>query len=647
MTSEVTRNVIKFPVRLRWKLEYWWLVPLAMQLIALFWFSTFQYNRFALTHDFSLYWQAVWLIAHGHMDPYSSMDLFRFLDNHFELIMWPIGALYWIWPHASLLLYLQDVCLIGAEYVAWRWSSAILSSSTFQNHTWLRVSIMGALTLNPWVPWTAATDFHSESIAALTIIGAAYAVYQRKTSAILLWSSLSLACGDVSAVALAAVGMSAILTKRLTTGSFLIVLSVAWLALISALGANKGSILILIYGYLLPAHYHGAQMSTTLLVRSLVTRPGLALRELWKHRVNLYANAAPSGIIGVFSFWGLPMYLSTVLIANLSTGYLFGVPGFQNVIYYALGVVGTAHVLSWLWPHLRWPYLRKGLAMLLLANSILWSVVWIPQIPNHWVRVSRNSASALQSVYARIPRAAEVIAPQGLMGRFAGRRWLYNMGGHAVFRYPVKTSPTYIVMSPYEGVHFSSIQTQATWLDALAQNPRAKLIYYNNGVYLWKVDGSKVPVELPTKRDLLPAWPFQSTGSIQVISGPTKMWHLASKNKNGNAGNVLDRDYWREPVGRFTVSVTLSSWSSTIIQVWDVTSGNLLAQRKIPATDGKQSTYRTPMVYSQQGRPNIFSGWAAWRIQPDRALQNQLEVRVYSEQGRMVNVYRVGVQPSR
>lgn len=644
MASSVTRKLIKFPVKLGWKLEYWWYVPIAVQFIALIAFSTYQYNRFALTHDFSLYWQAVWLIAHGHLDPYSSMDLFPFLDNHFELIIWPLGALYWIWPHASLLLYLQDMCLVGAEYIAWRWSLALLNS-TSQNHTWLRVTIIGLLTLNPWIPWTAATDFHSESIAALTIIGAAYAVYRRNTLAILIWSSFSLACGDVAAVVLAAVGISAMLTKRLATGSILTAISVAWLLLISALGANKGSILILIYGYLLPTHYHGAQMSTTLLVRSLVTRPGLALRELWRHRVNLYANAAPSGLIGVLSYWSLPMYLSTVVIANLSNGYLFGVPGFQNVTYYALGVVGTSHVLSWIWPRLRWPILRRGLAMLLLANSILWAGIWMPQIPNHWVRVSRNSANALKHAYTSIPATAEVIAPQGLMGRFAGRRWLYNMGAHKVFRYPAKTNPTYIVMSPYQSVHFSSIQTQATWLNALAQNPRAKLIYYHNGVYLWKVAPAKGLIALPTKRNILPAWPFQPTGGLQVISGPPANWHVASK--NGDVGNVLDRDYWREPIGRFTASITLASWSPTIIQVWDVTSGTLLAQRAIPATDGKRSTYRTPVVYSHQGRPNIFSGWAVWQIQPARSLHNQLEIRLYSGHGGIVNVYRVGLQPRR
>ncbi|MGA2835230.1 MAG: hypothetical protein ABSF84_01405 [Acidimicrobiales bacterium] len=62
----------------------------AMLLIA---WSTFQEHRFALGLDFSIYNQGAWLIAHGQLNPWSSIDNYLFVRDHFTLLMWPIAAI--------------------------------------------------------------------------------------------------------------------------------------------------------------------------------------------------------------------------------------------------------------------------------------------------------------------------------------------------------------------------------------------------------------------------------------------------------------------------------------------------------------------------------------------------------------------------
>ena len=634
--------VIRFRRKVQWKPEYWWYSPFVAQWLALMVFSTIQYNRFALTHDFALYWQAVWLIAHGHLDPYASMDLFPFLDNHFELIMWIVAPLYWIWPHASLLLYIQDIALIGAEWIAWHWIKSLIALHAIAEPGIFLGVCAALLVLNPWIPWTAATDFHSESLAALTLTGASYALYRSNRTALVIWVLLSLACGDVSAVALAAVGVAGVLTKRWKPGILIILVSLGWLELISALGANRGSILILIYGYLLPAHYIGTQMSTSLLVKSLLRRPGLALRELWRHRKNLYANISPSGAIGVFSPWVLPIFGATVIISNLSTGYLFGVPGFQNVMFYALAVVGTVQVLLYFWPKVHRRWIQRGILAIIGLNSLIWAIIWLPQIPDHWVRVSQGAAQSLQQVKEMIPASSEVIAPQGLMGRFANRQWILNMGGHNVYQYPTYTSPVYLVMAPYDGVHFSSLQTQASWLNALAHDRQAQLVYWDHNVYLWKVWAHGRSIRLPSKQTHLPAWPFNPTGGYQVVGGLPRTWYLASK--NSAAGNILDRDYWREPPGDYIASVTLSGWGPASVQVWDATTGHLISEQWVPLASGRKITHTQTYFFSHSGPPHVFSGIGPWSIVPARGLYNELEIRVYAQPSSMVNVYSVGMQ---
>ncbi|OLZ10232.1 DUF2079 domain-containing protein [Sulfobacillus thermosulfidooxidans] len=646
MSIPAVKSVVRFQPRLFGKPVYWWYFPFALQWIGLLIFSTYQYRRFALTHDFSLYWQAVWLIAHGHLNPYASMDGFPFIDNHFELIMWPISLLFWIWPHGSLLLYIQDTALVGAEWIAWYWIKDLVASwPSLRDRQLVHGISIAVLILNPWVPWTAATDFHSESLIAFFISGAAYALYRRRNFALVVWSALSLACGDVASVTLAAVGLSGLLTKRFKAGMFVILSSISWLEFISLMGGNRGSILILIYGYLLPSYYHGNQMTMEQLVLALIQNPDKAVHELWQHRLNLYANLSPTGMLGLVSPWALPLYAATVIISNLSSGYLFGVPGFQNVMFYMVGTVGTFQVVSALWSKIHSQRIRKGILVIILLNSVGWAAVWIPQLPRHWVRVTPDAAQTLGKIHAMIPSDAEVIAPQGLMGRFANRIWLFNMGGHSQYKYPVKTRTVYIVMAPYDGVHFTSLQTQASWLNALAHNHHAHLIFGAHNVYLWKVESYGPFITLPHRQSHLPAWPFNPTAGYQVDAGQPKRWYLTLRKHAG--GNVLDKDYWREPEGPYLVSVTLSSWEPTSIQVWDATTGHLLLQRDTPTTNGIKVTYHFPFDFYQAGPANVFAGLGPWRISPAKGLLNELEIRVYAKSGGIVNIYAIGIQDTR
>ena len=78
---------------------------LGLQLaLALAW-STVQYDRFALTFDFTIFHQAWYLIAHGNLNPWSTIKLSYFWQDHSEFIMWPLALLYWVWPHSVVLLW--------------------------------------------------------------------------------------------------------------------------------------------------------------------------------------------------------------------------------------------------------------------------------------------------------------------------------------------------------------------------------------------------------------------------------------------------------------------------------------------------------------------------------------------------------------
>lgn len=638
--------VIRFRRKLHWKHEYWWYSPFVIQWVVLMVFSTIQYNRFALTHDFALYWQAVWLIAHGHLDPYSTVGGFSYLDNHFELIMWPLAFLYWVWPHASLLLYIQDSVLIGAEFIAWIWmQSMIFPLKPHMRRVFLALGA-GLLVLNPWMYWTAAFDFHSESIVALTITGTAYALYRRNTRALVIWAGLTLLCGDVAAVALFAIGLTAFWRKQWKSAMALCLSALAWLELITYFHANQGSILAPLYGYLAqsshsPVTLQHFSMATVLLL--LIKHPLVALHELRHHEANLYANIGPEGLLGMASLWSLPLYLATVVVSNLTSYYLFGVPGFQNIMVYALLTVGTMSILVY-WARRINRWVIYGLVGLLAVNSVAWAVVWFPHIPTHWIRVSTKSAVRLSQGMTYVPHSAEVIANQAIMGRIASRPWMYQLSAPG-FSFPVHTDPFYLVIAPYSGVHFLSIRAQAAILNELAHMPNAHVVWEGANTYVWRVNqpiGSTFALT-PTAK-VLPAWTFHSQTGTRVVGGPPTSWYITGLK---GSGNVLNEAYWREKPGTYRVTATIATMTTARVQVWNATTGKILFQRTVPSTNNQRMVISGTFPFSKAGSPHVYAGEALWIIHPAQGHHhNQLEVRITSGTAAYVNVYQVGIVPA-
>ena len=172
--------VIRFRRKLHWKAAYWWYSPLVAQWLGLMVFSTIQFNRFALTHDFAFYWQAVWLIAHGHWNPYSTVTNYPFLDNHFELIMYLLAPLVAVAPTALSLLFIQNLSLVGAELIAWQWIQSYVMRIHHRWSAWIRLTSLALLILNPWTYWAAAFDFHIESLIVSAITLGAYALWRNR-----------------------------------------------------------------------------------------------------------------------------------------------------------------------------------------------------------------------------------------------------------------------------------------------------------------------------------------------------------------------------------------------------------------------------------------------------------------------------------
>lgn len=422
-----TTNKAPRTLPLRWAWRFG-VALLLVQLGLMLAFSTVKYDRFALTNDFAIYTQAWWSIAHGHLDPYSSIIGMSFWRNNGEFILWPLSLLYYVDPSPLVLLWVQDVALAATELVALSWAAAILRRSRHRPRH--RAIILGvaalALTMDPWAWDTIAFDFHSHVLAALfaVLLGRDLWAGHRRAW---VWLPLTLACCGPAALYVVGIGAAALVTAptrhRRVHAAAITSCGLAWLELLTTLGGAGlgGRGVTHWYGYLTP-HHHPTILR---IAAGIVLHPGPVLHLLEGRWPTALAFLLPVGLIGILSPWGL-FPAATVLgpsIINASPLFFRTAASFQTWPALPFVLIGTVEILSRQSnPSAdgRRRFLATCLAVWTGALVALASILL--DYPEAWITVSPPAANTLAEVVGILPRNAEVIADIGIVGRFAERR---------------------------------------------------------------------------------------------------------------------------------------------------------------------------------------------------------------------------------
>jgi uncharacterized membrane protein len=627
------------PAELAHYIRYASYIALLIQLLGFMCWSAFEYHRYALTFDFGQYQQAWYLIAHGVLNPYNSLAQVPFWQNHTELIMWPAALLYWLWPHQVTLLWIQDIGVVMAEFLALRWICDLAHGhSGTPNRPWLAAAGLILLIANPWIWWSIAFDFHTESLAApFAVLLARDLVDQRKRA--WLWIAPLLTCGDVAATYVFGLGAGTAIAGR---GSRRVGLGVAAIGLattgvISLVHGNLGSANgLLAYAYLATT---GPVASLTLpaLVKGIIAHPQRAIAAIWSKRVNLWANIAPAGIVGLGYTSLLPLFGLVLVENSLFPGLLFSMPSFQALTIYVLLPVGTVGVLTKVLRRRRW--LAIVIMTVVLASAIGWLAAWAPQFATKWLRVSSGAAAALATINSGIPASAEVIASSGIVGRFSSRknvRALVLPGSIAV------SGPTWFVVTPAEGPETQSTTSAMALIGELAGPLHATLIAHSTGVWAfrWSPPPGVRSVLIPAGANELPVWTGAGAAGRSVMEGTEARWHVTA---TGASGYVSSGLAWQVPAGQYVASVRLSASGLVNVEVWNDTGNTLIARRAIPATKGIESVeIRVPALKSYSD--DLYAGWGPFRanfVPPPPG--QRLEIRVWSPGHETVNIYNASL----
>lgn len=543
------------------------------------------------------------------------------------------------------MLWVQDVATVACELVVFAWIYGRLSESRTKNASAYSYVTVLLLLANPWIYWVNSWDFHFETVGIVFVLLSGKTLNSAPNSKRLwIYVVLALASGDVTATYLFALALGAFIASSggRRSSATVAAMSLAWLGVLVAIGANKGSGLAQGYSYLAVTAGPAAPASPTLsqIALGLVRHPAHLASVLRARWLDIYGALGPSGIIGGVYPWVLPAVVLVILENGLNRYGGFIAPGFQDQFLYYLVPLGTVLLIA----RIAGRHRRIAILSLLAvsANALAWGIVWIPRISAQWLRVSPAAESALGSIINRIGPDSEVIASQGIIGAFSGRRWVYGFQGPGYF--PIRERRVWVVVVPRQGIETASVASSDALIGELAASSRAHLVLERAGVwvYLWTPRRTDTRALLAANYARLPAWAAVSKAGVGVESGPSSTWYAAA---SGKAGYVVAKDYWPLRRGAYVADVSLATTGPADVEVWDATTSKLLARKIVAATTGR-STVSLPFNLMSTPKIPEFAGRWLFKILPLSSTgTNEVEVRVFSGGGYQMSVYYLLLRP--
>ena len=470
----------------------------------------YRWEHFSLTWDYGIYAQAAHLIARGDWAPYSSIREISFLQNHGELLMWPLAILVWLSGSTRILLVVQAAAVALASAAALHWTRQIVRGSSLTATRGRQVTALIAILIlfNPWLYWAVSFDVHMEPIVLPAVIMAAMALWQRRYGKAFLWAGVTILGGDVPSSYLVGVGVSGLFMGPAVRRPALSIAILGGVALLGFEHLVPGGIVGSDLAGLYPELLRGVRSPTFLsVVIGALTHPEIAADTLRSNLANLYATVAPEGLLGlvVWPAMGVP-YLVLGENGLIPSGVWTTPTLFQSIPVIPFVIVGTAMAATALLA--RWDLHPVGrlagttLLGLIFINGAAWAAGAIPPIPNRWADISSGKAQVLTDILHRIPKGAEVFAANEFAGRFAIRPWIYVEGHLTGGRLPLHGTPVYFVLAPAGPMEMGTVAWNWTVADAVAAIPGVRAIVRRDGVcaYEWAPPRGDRFLSLPTRR---------------------------------------------------------------------------------------------------------------------------------------------------
>jgi hypothetical protein len=352
--------------RRRWSGRAWWerigatgmrpfwvfaAAVLAAQLVVLAAYSAFLYHRDDLLEDFAHNAQAWFLIGHGHLNPVDTVRLpaTPFLKDHFDLVMWPLSLLRFVWPQTIDLLWVQDVAIVATGLVAAFWIAGVCRERLTRGRNLAAAAALVVLVINPWWYETASFDVHIPPLGLPICVFVGYSLWRGRFRRAAIAALFTVLFGSTVVELVLFVALAGLLSGRVRrAGGTVTSVGIAGgalvvMAVVSALHANQASNLIPEFGYLAGS----AHPSIRTILSGAIVHPHAWIAVLHSRWRQIGRLLSTTGFLGLLSPWGLMVTLGTVVPAGAAhdPAYISWRAGFQTLQVVPFMVVGTVMVL--------------------------------------------------------------------------------------------------------------------------------------------------------------------------------------------------------------------------------------------------------------------------------------------------------------
>ena len=549
--------------------------------------------------------------------------------------MWPLGLIAAIAPHGPILGVIQDIAIFVAESVIFIWICELAEERLSERVRIIAILVgLVLLVANPWVWQSISYGFHMELIGICFLVLAARSLMKGRRAG-WLWLLLAAMSGDATAAWIVGLGIGMLITipSKWQRAGYVTAIGVGYLLLSVLLHGDMGGNPTILYGYL--AGTGVATPTLGAILKHVVTHPSSIVSTLWSRRIDIYANVAPGGLIGIASPMVLGIWLITLPMVDLIHNMNFAAPLYQEIALYVLVPLGTIYLLIAIL--YRYPRTGRIFAGILVANAIAWSVVWAPLIYRQWLNVPIQTATVLRSVQKSIPPNAEVAVSSEVSGRFSDRRFDYPIysNGKPI---PIENHDTYWIVLSNVAATGSAAASLALVAD-LADHWHAHLLVHQAGVWAfrWQVPHNIHQVDVPTQPSILPGWTSTGPAGRSDLTGAPGRWAAVAT----GVGYVVSGDRFTVSPGIYRAGVVLSTNAPASIEVWNDTDTALLAHRKIGHTHEQQVVWMT--VNAKRIAPkSSYHGFGPFIIENAPGQPGDtLEIRVSSLGVSHIRVYKL------
>ncbi len=361
-------------------------------------------------YDLGWFDQAVYLISRG-LPPVVSPAGYHILGDHAAVVLYPVALLYLIVPSPYWLLALQALALAAGA------SLAALAARREGLPDTVAAAVALAFLLYPQIFNADLFDFHPEVFATAALLAAVLAAWERRPVAFAVAVAVALACKEVVALTVVAMGLwLALGERRPRYGLAAAGAAAAWFAVAA--------------GWIVP-RLSGGSVAALSRYDALGATPAEIVSTVLHHPVDVIAGAADVAAFWYLAalivplLWGLGRRGGTallvavpVVVLNLLADY----PKQRSLIYhYSLVAVPFLFVAAVRGLAARRRALRRP--WLVAAVAVLGFAAWsdAPKYVRH-VTDRADTAAAVSAAATLIPADAAVLTTEAIAPHLAHRR---------------------------------------------------------------------------------------------------------------------------------------------------------------------------------------------------------------------------------